>query len=141
MVPGMRVESVTVAHGRYDLRVHRVVGAPDGARVEQTGWATGRDDALTSALHGLYGWESRDEVRAPQGTAYTPWAVVPRLAAPAGGTVVLVALASLTAESDAAPLDAVVSGVTVDGDTVEVRWAEDAATTRIRFEPMTVTHG
>lgn len=67
--------------------------------------------------------------------------MVPRLAAPAGGTVVLVALASLTAESDAAPLDAVVSGVTVDGDTVEVRWAEDAATTRIRFEPMTVTHG
>lgn len=141
MVPGLRVESVTVARGRYELRVHRVLGAPDGARVEQTGWATGRDDALTSALHGLHGWESRDEVRAPQGTAYTPWAVVPRLSAPAEGTVVLVALASLTAQPDAEPLDAVVSGVTVDGDTVEVRWADNAATTRIGFAPMTVTHG
>ncbi|MFF8912866.1 DUF2264 domain-containing protein [Streptomyces sp. NPDC015032] len=141
MVPGMRVESVTVVRGRYELRVHRVLGAPAGARVEQTGWATGRDDTLTSALHGLHGWESRDAVRAPQGTAYTRWAEVPRLSAHAQGTVVLVALASLTAEPDAAPLDAVVSGVDVDGDTVEVRWARDATTTRIGFEPVTVTHG
>lgn len=141
MVPGLRVESVTVVHGRYELRAHRVLGAPDGARVEQTGWATGRDDALASALHGLHGWESRDEVRAPQGTAYTPWAVVPRLSASAQGTVVLVALASLTAEPDAAPLDAVADAVTVDGDVVEVRWAQDGTTTRIGFEPVTVTHG
>ncbi|MFJ6015597.1 DUF2264 domain-containing protein [Streptomyces sp. NPDC092952] len=141
MVPGLRVESVTVARGRYELRVHRVTGAPDGALVEQTGWATGRDDGLASALHGLHGWESQDTVRAPQGTAYTPWAVVPRLSARAGGTAVLVALASLTAEADAAPLDAVVSGVVVDGDTVEVRWAGDGATTRIGFAPVAVTHG
>ncbi|MFE4331063.1 DUF2264 domain-containing protein [Streptomyces sp. NPDC056831] len=141
MVPGMRVESVTVVRGRYELRVHRVLGAPAGARVEQTGWATGRDDAVTSALHGLHGWESRDGIRAPQGTAYTRWAVVPRLSAAAEGTAVLVSLASLTAEPDAAPLDAVVSGVNVDGDTVEVCWTEDAATTRIDFGPLTVTHG
>ncbi|WP_327371501.1 DUF2264 domain-containing protein [Streptomyces sp. NBC_01217] len=141
MVPGMRVESVTVVRGRYELRVHRVLGAPAGARVEQTGWATGRDDTVVSALHGLHGWESRDEVRAPQGTAYTPWAVVPRLSAAAEGAVVLVALASLTAEPGAAPLDATVSRVTVDGDAVEVRWAEDATTTRIGFGPLTVEHG
>ncbi|MDV9200042.1 hypothetical protein R6M67_33055, partial [Streptomyces sp. Wh19] len=85
--------------------------------------------------------ESRDEVRAPQGTAYTPWAVVPRLSSSATGSVVLVALASLTAEPDAAPLDSVVDAVTVDGDVVEVRWAEDGTTTRIGFEPVTVTHG
>ncbi|WNI21002.1 DUF2264 domain-containing protein [Streptomyces sp. ITFR-16] len=144
MVPGLRVESVTVARGRYELRVHRVLGAPYGARVEQTGWATGPDEQVTSALHGLHGWESRDEVRAPQGTAYTPWAVVPRLGAEAEGTVVLVALvalASLGAEPGADALDAAVSGVNVDGDTVEVSWAEDASTTRIAFGPVTVTHG
>ncbi|THA71024.1 DUF2264 domain-containing protein [Streptomyces sp. A0958] len=141
MVPGLRVESVTVARGRYELRVHRVLGAPFGARVEQTGWATGPGSAVASALHGLHGWESRDEVRAPQGTAYTPWAVLPRLSAHAEGTVVLVSLASLSAEPEAAPLDAVLSGVNVDGDTVEVCWAEDAARTRIGFGPVTVTHG
>ncbi|MCX4843751.1 DUF2264 domain-containing protein [Streptomyces sp. NBC_00893] len=141
MVPGLRVESVTVVRGRYELRVHRVLDAPDGARVEQTGWATGRDDALASELHGLHGWESRDEVRAPQGTAYTPWAVVPRLSASATGSVVLVALASLTAEPGTAPLDSVVDAVTVDGDVVEVHWAQDGTTTRIGFEPVAVTHG
>ncbi len=141
MVPGMRVESVTVARGRYELRVHRVLGAPDGARVEQTGWATGRDDTVASALHGLHGWDSRDTVRAPQGTAYTPWAEVPRLSGPAKGTTVLVALASLTADPDAAPLGTVVSEVGVEGDTVTVSWADDGSTTRIRFEPLTVAHG
>lgn len=141
MVPGLRVESVTVARGRHELRVHRVIGAAPGARVEQTGWATGPESAVTSALHGLHGWESRDEVRAPQGTAYTPWAVLPRLGADAEGTVVLVALASLSAEPGADALGAVVSGVNVDGDTVEVCWAEDSATTRIAFGPVTVTHG
>jgi hypothetical protein len=35
----------------------------------------------------------------------------------------------------------VVSGVNVDGDTVEVCWAEDSATTRIAFGTVTVTHG
>ncbi|MFE5111914.1 DUF2264 domain-containing protein [Streptomyces sp. NPDC056663] len=140
MVPGLRVESVTVVRGRYELRAHRVLGAPAGARVEQTGWATGPDDAVRSALHGLHGWETSDEVRAPQGTAYNRWAVVPRLGADAEGTVLLVSLASLTAEPDATALAAAVSAVNVDGDTVEVGWAEDGATTRIDFEPLKVEH-
>lgn len=140
MVPGLRVESVTVVRGRYELRVHRVLGAPAGARVEQTGWATGPDDAVRSTLHGLHGWETSEEVRAPQGTAYTRWAVMPRLGADAEGTVLLVSLASLTAEPDATALAAAVSAVNVDGDTVEVGWAEDGATTRIDFEPLKVEH-
>ncbi|MGW9134923.1 DUF2264 domain-containing protein [Streptomyces sp. NPDC055681] len=140
MVPGLRVESVTVVRGRYELRVHRVLGAPAGARVEQTGWATGPDDGVRSVLHGLHGWETSDEVRAPQGTAYTRWAVVPRLGADAEGTVLLVSLASLTAEPDATALAVAVSAVNVDGDTVEVGWAEDGATTRIGFEPLKVEH-
>jgi hypothetical protein len=140
MVPGLRVESVTVVRGRYELRVHRVLGAPAGARVEQTGWATGPDDAVRSTLHGLHGWETSEEVRAPQGTAYTRWAVMPRLGADAEGTVLLVSLASLTAEPDATALATAVSGVNVDGDTVEVGWAEDGATTRIDFEPLKVEH-
>ncbi|MFH8927064.1 DUF2264 domain-containing protein [Streptomyces pristinaespiralis] len=147
MVPGLRVESVTVARGRLELRVHRVTGAPPGAGVEQTGWATGPDEALHSALYPLHGWLEKDEVRAPQGTAYTPWAVLPRLTAPARGTGVYAALAVLCGEpetaSDAdggavAAADAV-AAVTVDDDGIEVRWADDGALTRITFDPVAVT--
>ncbi|WP_299534430.1 DUF2264 domain-containing protein [uncultured Streptomyces sp.] len=132
-VPGLRVESVTVVRGRHELRVHRVVGAPPGARIEQTGWATAPDGPVVSALHGLHGWDTREEVRAPEGTAWTRWAVVPRLVGDAAGTVLVAALASLTAEAGPTALDTVVRGVNVDGDTVEVDWAEDGAVTRVSF--------
>ncbi|WP_328334186.1 DUF2264 domain-containing protein [Streptomyces sp. NBC_00455] len=143
MVPGLRVESVTVVRGRHELRVHRVLGAPAGARVEHTGWATGTDGALRSELLGVYGWQTRDAVRAPQGTAFTRWAVVPRLGADTAGTSVLVSLATLTADPDAAPLTAVLTGVRVDEDGagVEAVWADDGSTTRIAFGPMDVRHG
>ncbi|MFE7459058.1 DUF2264 domain-containing protein [Streptomyces sp. NPDC057554] len=158
-VPGLRVESVTVARGRHELRVHRVLGAPDGARAELTGWATEPGGPVRSQLYGLHGWETREEVRAPQGTAFTRWAVLPRLAADTTGTAVLVALASLTAEPpeppsgprptagpahSADPLETVVDEVEVrrrtgpDGVTVEVRWAEDGTRTRIAFGRGTV---
>ncbi|GAA2512170.1 DUF2264 domain-containing protein [Streptomyces gobitricini] len=145
MVPGLRVESVTVARGRYELRVHRLVGLQRGARVRLSGWATGPDEPLTSQLLGLHGWEEADaeRLRAPAGTAFTRWAVLPRLtAAPSevGGTVVLVALASLTAAPGAVPLEGTASVERADGELVEVRWADDGALTRIAFTPaLTVT--
>lgn len=130
MVPGLRVESVTVAKGRHELRVHRVVGAPHGARVEQTGWATGADEP--SSLVPLHGWTGQDEVRAPQGTAFTPWARVPRLSAEAPGTAWYAALVTPTGDPD--PVE-----VAVTEDDIRVRWT-DGSTTRIAFEPLTVEH-
>lgn len=131
---------MTVVRGRYELRVHRILGAPAGSRAEETGWATGPRDAVSSALYGLHGWEEREDVRAPQGTAFTRWAVLPRLGADVEGTELLVALASLTAEEDPAPLPTAVSGVNVDVDTVEVAWADDGSMTRVGFAPLDVTH-
>ncbi|POX47525.1 DUF2264 domain-containing protein [Streptomyces sp. Ru72] len=140
MVPGLRVESVTLVRGRYELRVHRVIGAPDGARVGHTGWATGPDEPLVSALHGLRGWDEGPEaVPAPGGTAYARWARVPRLTGRAGGTTVHVCLASLTAEPGPAPLAEAVADVRVDDDGVEVRWAHDAARFRVGFRPFGVS--
>ncbi|MFD4708191.1 DUF2264 domain-containing protein [Streptomyces sp. NPDC058430] len=136
MVPGLRVESVTVARGRYELRVHRVVGAPHGAGVTLTGWAS---DALSSQLHGLYGWGERDEVRAPQGTAYEPWVRVPRLSGTAEGTAVFVALASLSADEPSVPLADAVSEVAFHDGELRVRWA-DGPQTAVSFEPVRVTH-
>ncbi|NEC20764.1 hypothetical protein G3I50_21345, partial [Streptomyces parvus] len=130
---------------------------PDGARAELTGWATDPGGPVRSLLRGLHGWEASEEVRAPRGTAFARWATVPRLGAEVTGTAVLVALASLTADPEAAlldgasdeVLDGVVDAVEVAGDTVTVRWAEDGARTRIAFGrgtmpvPVTVTvdHG
>ncbi|TDF45985.1 DUF2264 domain-containing protein [Streptomyces sp. WAC05374] len=144
VVPGLRAESVTVARGRHELRAHRLVGLVPGARVRLSGWATGPEEPLVSRLHGLYGWEGpAEEVRAPQGTAFTRWAVLPRLSVtvPEGGTVVLVALASLTGAGDAGPLAGVAVVERVRAEAVEVRWAGDGALTRITFAPgVTVTH-
>ncbi|MGW0083063.1 DUF2264 domain-containing protein [Streptomyces sp. NPDC003393] len=135
MVPGLRVESVTVARGRHELRVHRVVGAPHGARVTLTGWAT---QTLRSDLVGLLGWDGWDQVRAPGGTAYEPWVRVPRLSADVRGTAVFVALAGLGAEADAAkPTGAVREVTRVDGE-LRVRWA-DGPQTVVTFEPLRVT--
>ncbi|GGX72927.1 hypothetical protein GCM10010358_29060 [Streptomyces minutiscleroticus] len=141
MVPGLRVESVTVVRGRHELRVHRVTGAPAGARVSLTGWATGPGEPLASVLHPLYGFDGEAEaVPAPAGTAYARWARVPRLTGAAGGTSVHVALAVLTAEDAPVPAAEAVSGASVDGASVEVRWAEDGARTRVVFGPCAVEH-
>jgi hypothetical protein len=134
-VPGLRVESVTLARGRYELRVHRVVGAPHGARVEETGWATDPDEPLRSELHPVHGWEERDDVRAPGGTAFTSWARVPRLTAEAAGTAIYAALVVLTDEPQTG---AVAEVAEVRVDSIGVRWA-DGSVTRIAFEPLMVT--
>lgn len=130
MVPGLRVESVTVARSRYELRVHRVSGVPRGAHVELTGWAT---DPGESFLRPLHGWTAQDELRAPQGTAFTRWAVVPRLTAGAEGTGIFAALATLSTEP---PEDV---EVTAGPTTLQVQWA-DGSVTQVAFEPMNVTH-
>lgn len=139
MVPGLRVQSVTVARGRLELRVHRVIGAPYGSLVEQTGWATGRGEAVWSALYPLHGWTGQDEVRAPAGTAFVSWARVPRLTGEAAGTRLYAALATLTEASEPA-LAAAVTEVSADADSVAVRWADDGSLTRVTFEPVTVEH-
>ncbi|GAA2455402.1 DUF2264 domain-containing protein [Streptomyces glaucus] len=142
MVPGLRVESVTVARGPYEVRVHRVTGAPPGARVVQTGWATGPDEPLVSGLHGLHGWDTASEtVRAPQGTAYARWALVPRLTGPAAGTSLHVSLAVLAAAPGPGPLAEAVTEVVPGDAAVEVVWA-DGARTRVAFgDTVRVTHG
>ncbi|MFC7983959.1 DUF2264 domain-containing protein [Streptomyces sp. NPDC057336] len=141
MVPGLRVESVTVAKGPYELRVHRVTGAPCGARVTHTGWATGPEEPLVSALHGLHGWSPEPEaVRAPQGTAFTQWAELPRLSGEAGGASLHVCLAALTGEPGPGPLADAVTEVVPGEREVEVVWAHGGGRTRVSFEPVRVTH-
>ncbi|MCS7484073.1 DUF2264 domain-containing protein [Umezawaea endophytica] len=124
-VPGLLVESVTVAVGADELRVHRVIGAPPGALVDQTGWA-----ATDSTLRPLLGWTGHGETTAA--TAFTPEARVPRLTGPTHGTDVYAALASLTPTTARPTARATGMGVDVD-------W-EDGSRTTIAFEPLEVQH-
>ncbi|MFF5138611.1 DUF2264 domain-containing protein [Streptomyces sp. NPDC013157] len=138
MAPGLRVESITVARGPYEVRVHRVVGAPADSRVSHTGWATSPDGSVVSALHGLHGWDDACEpLRAPQGTAYARWARIPRLTGQAGGTTVHVSLATLTAEP--VSLEEAVTELVVEHGRVQVIWALDGARSVIGFGPVTVS--
>ncbi|GAB3001797.1 DUF2264 domain-containing protein [Saccharothrix stipae] len=139
LVPVLRVESAVVARGPFELRVHRVVGAPAGAGVELTGWAVGRDEPLRSALHPLHGWDFADEAVAPGGTAFTPSARVPRLRGTTTGTSVHAALAVLTAEPGPPDLTDVVTVVAAGSDAVEVHWS-DGRVTLVSFVPLEVVH-
>jgi hypothetical protein len=136
-IPGLRVESVVVAHGRHELRVHRVVGAPYSAQVEQTGWATCPEGPLLSALYPLHGWTDQDDVRAPHGTAFTRWARVPRLTAETTGTALFAAVALLSAEPESSTAVAVVTYAREDS--IEVQWS-DGSLTRISYQPLAVQH-
>ncbi|MFI1678261.1 DUF2264 domain-containing protein [Streptomyces sp. NPDC020607] len=141
MIPGLRVESVTVAKGRHELRVHRITGAPGGARATQTGWATPLDAPPYSALHPLHGWTHQDDIRAPQGTAYTRAARIPRLSSDISGTTLHACLAVLSAEPEPQPdptaLAEAAEVVAADDTHIEVRWS-DGTGTRIGFAPLTV---
>lgn len=133
VVPGLRVDSVTIVHGQYELRVHRVIGAPPGTVVAQTGWAT--EGPLQSQLLGLHGWTDAGELRAPQGTAFTRWTRVPRLTASAEGTVLFAALVSLTGEPSAAPFAEATTVVSASTDALQVRWEDSGSSTYITFDP------
>ncbi|MET7477310.1 DUF2264 domain-containing protein [Streptomyces sp. NPDC005648] len=142
VLPSARIESLTLVRGRLELRVHRTVGVPPGTPLHHSGWAVAMEPEaavdigggaelrldgaeVSSQLCGLYGWRTQRVVRAPQGTAYGPWAVVPELTGTVGepgvGTV-FVALASLTGEPDPAALSGQATAFAEDL-AVTVDWA------------------
>jgi hypothetical protein len=81
-------------------------------------------DSLASSLIGSHGWTEASVQRAPQGTAYGAWALVPTLR----GTVVpgelLVSTSTLTAAPGAAAPE-----VEVDGSSAAVAWPDGTRTT------------
>ncbi|MBA2946481.1 DUF2264 domain-containing protein [Streptomyces himalayensis] len=100
---GSRIETTSVVHGPWEVRVHRVEGAA-GAGVREGGWALAgadvpvtdsgpgwalarRADGLTSAIVGLHGWDSATGavVHATDANAYGRHSATPYLALPALG--------------------------------------------------------
>jgi hypothetical protein len=142
VLPQSRIESLVVARSAWEVHVHRLRAVPAGVPVTVTGWALAattpqdldpqvdgtsvvvRTDATATRLVGCHGFDAAEVQRAPQGTAYGAWALVPTLR----GTVVpgelLVAASTLTAAPDSAAPE-----VEVAGGEVSIAWPDGARTT------------
>ncbi|MFB7372457.1 DUF2264 domain-containing protein [Streptomyces sp. NPDC056222] len=139
-----RIETTSLLHGPWEIRVHRVE-APPGVTVREGGhaladarqpaahtgphWATARRlDGLTSAVVGLYGWhESAAVARDIEANALGPHSAVPyvRSAALPGGRSVHVTLVVLSGDAvHPAELREAVSVTVDDGSGVTVRFPD-----------------
>jgi hypothetical protein len=135
-LPQAEVLSLVLARGAWEVRVFRLDAVPAGAPVSVTGWALAADHptdlahrvdptsitvtvpGLTTRFDAVRGFEHLDVVRAPAGTAYGTWGLVPRLRGTAGGGL-LVAAAALSTTGPGAPPEVVVAG-----GRVRVTWAD-----------------
>ncbi|WP_244409259.1 DUF2264 domain-containing protein [Streptomyces albofaciens] len=130
-VPGVRVRSATLAHGRAEVRAHLVTGAAPGTPVRQTGWAV-TDDGPTAQLHPVHGFDA--DARTVR-TGSTPFGEHTRTAC-LDGTVpdapdgaLFVSLASLTAEAAPGPVHKLAEVRVSDGHTLHVTWEDGSVST------------
>ncbi|MEU4351978.1 DUF2264 domain-containing protein [Streptomyces sp. NPDC023838] len=123
-LPGVRIVSATLVHGRAELRAHLVDGAPPGTRVRQTGWAVTRPDE-SCQVHAVEGYEPHARVVDAGSTLFGPRSQVAVLDGTTGeGPSVFVALVSLTGEEHLAPLPDLVTRIRVEGHAVRVTWRD-----------------
>lgn len=140
VLPSARIESLALARGADEIRIHRLVGVPEDLEVRMSGWAvaadhpdllttdvvggaptvTRPDDLLVSVIAPLHGFDTGSEAVAPWGTAYGEWAVVPQLHGRSREDAVYVAGVRLTGS----PVDGGRPGVDVAGPRVSVRWPD-----------------
>ncbi|MFJ9582438.1 DUF2264 domain-containing protein [Streptomyces acidicola] len=119
-----RIETTSVVHGPWEVRVHRV-GGPYGVAVREGGWvladdprspeaATGpgwawarRTDGLASTVVALHGWDTETHgsvAHAQEANAYGAHSATPHLVLPVhpGGVHLLVTLVMLGADPEGA---------------------------------------
>lgn len=127
--PGVRVHSLTLAHGRAEIRAHLVTGAPEGTPVRQTGWAT-TPGGPTAQLQPVHGYAVRT-ASASGPTLQGPRTRTAALHGTTGGgpDSLFVALASLTAEPDPTPVTAL-ADIEITGRTLTVTWGDGTTSVR-----------
>ncbi|MFF1507695.1 DUF2264 domain-containing protein [Streptomyces sp. NPDC058326] len=126
-LPGARVVSATLAHGRAEVRAHLVLGAPEGIPVRQTGWAT-TPDGPRAELHALHGYRPGTTELPTGETLQGPGSRTLALHGTTSGPATLfVALASLTAEPDPIPVTQL-ADVRIEGFRTTVTWPDGSVT-------------
>ncbi|MGZ0711898.1 DUF2264 domain-containing protein (plasmid) [Coraliomargarita sp. W4R53] len=152
--PSARIQSVTVAHGGLEVRIHRTRLLPPGCPVRLSGWAIAdsrpesieiamqgdgvsirNSEMLTSFLTGVHGWTGAARSQpATWGTAFGCWAIMPELHATTDSEL-LVALAALSADPDMhEAIEAV--RINVDGALVTVDWGDSAQESVINLDSL-----
>ncbi|MFE7609369.1 DUF2264 domain-containing protein [Streptomyces celluloflavus] len=145
-LPGVRILSATLVHGRAELRAHLVTGATPGTPVRQTGWAT-TPDGPTAQLHPVHGYSGPPRETATGSTPFGPHTRTATL----DGTVsdpqgaLFISLASLTADPTPAPLHTLAT-TRITPYAIHVTW-HDGTTSHLPFphhspvSPPPPTHG
>ncbi|HEY5223267.1 MAG TPA: DUF2264 domain-containing protein [Microbacteriaceae bacterium] len=148
VLPSCRIESLVIARGAWEVRVHRFIGIPNGASARLSGWALAADTprnfvmtgfggssadsnadgastaislaaaGLHSDLVALLGWSDVSHSVAPQGTAFGRFAIVPEATALVVSGFFAAAL-RLTEGDRSMPPD-----VTETGEILIVRWGD-----------------
>nr|WP_246315852.1 DUF2264 domain-containing protein [Kineococcus aurantiacus] len=152
-LPQARVLSLVLARGAWEVRVFGGGALPVGTPLTVTGWAlaaagpagleqavegtsiTLGDGELRSHLRAVAGFDRADLVRAPAGTAYGAWALVPRLRGATGPGPAVVLAALTAADPGPAPVveveggrvtatfaDGVQGRTSLDGEVPRVSW-------------------
>ncbi len=140
-LPGVRVLSATLAHGRAELRAHLVTGAAPGTPVRQTGWAT-TPGGPTAQLHPVHGYDTPHARPTPTGSTLfgprTETAVLEGSVGPAPEGTLFVALASLTGDPEPAPVHTLATArLTRRGGrhTLALTWHDDGTTSHLVLPP------
>ncbi|WP_411141588.1 DUF2264 domain-containing protein [Streptomyces sp. x-80] len=131
-LPGVRILSATLVHGRAELRAHLVTGATPGTPVRQTGWAT-TPDGPTAQLHPVHGYSGPPRETATGSTPFGPHtrtATLDGTVSDPQGTLFL-SLASLTAEPTPAPLHTLAT-TRITPHAIHVTW-HDGTTSHLPF--------
>ncbi|MFE2379433.1 DUF2264 domain-containing protein [Streptomyces sp. NPDC059398] len=151
-LPGVRIVSATMAHGRAELRAHLVAGADVGTPVRQTGWALAATSpsgegathtppaaavqtasplaaqpatSLTAQLHPLHGYTGTAHQLDAGHTLFGPASRILTLDGVTTAPLSLfVSLASLTAEWDPGPVAALAYIRVRAPRTIHVTWQD-----------------
>ncbi|MER7520112.1 DUF2264 domain-containing protein [Streptomyces sp. NPDC126499] len=124
-LPGVRVLSATLVHGRAEVRAHLVLGAPEGTPVRQTGWATHADGPVAQ-LHPVHGYRP-GTTELPTGATLQgpgPTRTLALHGTTNGPEALFVALASLTAAPDPAPVSDLARVQVTGPRTLTVTWQD-----------------
>ncbi|WKX68921.1 DUF2264 domain-containing protein [Streptomyces sp. XD-27] len=133
-LPGVRIVSVTLAHGPDEVRAHLVVGAAPGTPVRQSGWAADPSAGARSELVSVHGFGADAQAvrSAACATAYGPHARSPMLTGtvPGAEPCLFAAVARLTGVpgtpgTEPCP-EVTVAAVAPDAFAVAVRWPDGA---------------